>query len=63
MGIWKDSAKSDSVRAQGPAARNSGKSPFPGVTGGDVSGQMNPRRERREDYTPKPQPREKGGSY
>jgi len=58
MGIWKDNAKSDSVKSQGPAAR--AKQPFPGVTSGNVSGQMNPRRERRENYTPKPQPRETG---
>ena len=57
MGDWKDNAKQDGVRGQGPAARNSGKSPFP--TSG-VGSQMNPRRQRREDYTPRPQPREKG---
>ena len=60
--MWKGSAKQDGVSPQGPAARASGKAPFPGVTpgSGDVTGQMNPRRERREDYTPKPQPRETG---
>ncbi len=65
MGVWKDSAKSDSVRNQGPAARNSAKSPFPGVVPGtgDVAGQMNPRRERTQDYRPRPQPRESGVRY
>lgn len=63
MGIWKDSPKADSVKSQGPAARASGKEPFPGVTGGNVAGQMNPRRERRQDYTPTPQKREKGVHY
>lgn len=63
MGDWKDSAKSDGVRSQGPAARDSGKAPFPGVTGGDVSNQENPRRQRRQDYTPKPQKRETGVRY
>ncbi len=63
MGIWKDSAKSNSVRTQGPAARDSGKAPFPGVTSGNVADQMNPRRQRRENYSPKPQPREKAVRY
>ncbi len=59
-GKWKSDAKQDGCTGQGPAARNSGKSPFPGVTSGNVSGQMNPRRERRENYMPDPQPRESG---
>ncbi len=63
MGDWKTDAKQDGVRSQGPAARNSGKAPFPGVTGGDVEGQLNPRRQRREDYDPKPQPREGSVKY
>lgn len=60
MGDWKSSAKQDGVRSQGPQCRQ--KSPAPGVmpgTGG-VGTQMNPRRERREDYDPQPQPRESG---
>lgn len=65
MGTWKDSAKADGVRGQGPAARESGKAPFPGVVADSgVTSQQNPRRERRQDYTPDPQPREtaiKGG--
>lgn len=62
MGTWKDNPKSDSVKSQGPKARDSGKAPFPGVKpgSGGVRSQMNPRRQRREDYTPKPQPRETG---
>lgn len=48
---WKDSAKQDGCRGQGSAAKDSGKSPFPGaVSGGGVSSQMNPRRDRRQDY-------------
>lgn len=65
MGDWKDNPKSDGVRSQGPAARSSGKAPFPGVMpgSGGVTGQENPRRQRRQDYDPKPQPREKGVRY
>ncbi len=38
------------------------KMPTPGVKPGtgDVSSQENPRRQRRQDYTPQPQPRESG---
>ena len=52
---WKTDAKQDGVKAQGPAARDSGKAPFPGVLPGtgDVSSQENPRRERRQDYSVK----------
>lgn len=58
MGTWKTGAKEDGVKSQGPAARASGKAPFPGVTsGGGVSSQMNPRRQRRQEYTPKTQPK------
>ncbi len=41
------------------------KKPFPGVMpgAGDVGGQMNPRRERRQDYSPQPQPRETAVKY
>ena len=65
---WKSSAKEDGVRAQGPTARNSGKAPFPGVMPGtgDVGGQENPRRTRRQDYAggrSEVQPREKGVRY
>lgn len=63
---WKSSAKEDGVRAQGPAARNSGKSPFPGVVSGDVVDQMNPGKRRTRDYTggrSDVQPREKGVRY
>jgi hypothetical protein len=62
MGVWKSDAKQDGCQGEGPAAKESGKAPFPGVTpgSGDVSDQMNPRRDRREDYTPKIQPREVG---
>lgn len=62
MGVWKGDAKQDGCKGEGPAAKQSGKTPFPGVMpgSGGVSSQMNPRRDRREDYTPKPQPRETG---
>ena len=56
MGIWKDNAKSDSVKPEGPAARDSGKAPFPGVVSGNVENQMNPRRQRRENFTALVQP-------
>jgi len=59
MGL-KKSAKTDAMPNYGPSATM--KQPFPGVkpgTGG-VSSQENPRRQRRESYTPKPQPRETG---
>ena len=59
-GGWKTDAKQDGCTGQGPAARNSGKSPFPGVTSGNVADQENPRRQRNQNYTPKPQPRESG---
>ncbi len=59
---WKDGHKQDGVKGEGPAAKESGKAPFPGVMpgSGGVSGQMNPRRDRREDSKPQPQPRETG---
>ena len=66
MGIYKSSAKEDGVKNEGPAARNSGKSPFPGVVSGDVASQENPRRQRRQDYAggrSEVQPREKGVRY
>jgi len=51
MGIWKDNPKQNGSTGEGPAA--SQKTPYPGVTGGSgVSGQMNPRRDRRQDYAP-----------
>ena len=52
MGDWKTDAKQDGCRGEGPAARQSGKAPFPGVTSGNVTEQMNPRRDRTQDYTP-----------
>lgn len=58
--MWKKDAKQDGCTGEGPKAKNSGKSPFPGVTSGNVKNQMNPRRDRREDYEPKKQPRETG---
>ena len=62
MGVWKSDAKQDGCKGEGPAARESGKAPFPGVTpgSGGVSDQMNPRRDRTKDYTPTPQPRDVG---
>lgn len=54
MGVYKDNPKQDGANGPGPSARNSGKSPFPGVVSGNLSDQMNPRRDRREDYTPNP---------
>lgn len=38
------------------------KRPYPGVKPGtgNVGSQMNPRRQRRQDYDPRPQPRETG---
>lgn len=62
MGDWKSDAKQDGVRSQGPAARMSGKAPFP-TTGtarqnakqdgyNEGGSQENPRRQRRQDYTP-----------
>ncbi len=60
MGDWKTDPKQDGCKGQGPAARASGKAPFPGVTSGSLADQMNPRRERRENYTPQQQPRESG---
>lgn len=70
--MWKKDAKQDGCHGEGPAARASGKAPFP--TDGTVrrdakapysggGSQMNARRDRRQDYTPKPQPREGGVSY
>lgn len=60
MGTWKDSAKQDGVRNEGPAGVQ--KRPMAGVMpgSGGVSSQENPRRQRRQDYTPSPQPRERG---
>lgn len=65
MGVWKDNAKEDGCKGEGPRARESGKAPFPGVTpgSGGVSGQMNPERKRTKDYTPSPQPREAAVKY
>ncbi len=63
---WKTSAKQDGVRTQGPAARNSGKSPFPGVVSGDVADQEKPKRMRTKDYAggrSEVQPRPKGVRY
>jgi len=58
----KRSAKTDGMEGYGPSARASGKECFPGCKPGEggVADQMNPRRQRREDYDPKPQPREAG---
>lgn len=63
MGDWKDNAKSDSVKSQGPACTQ--KMPAPGVLPGtgDVGTQENPRRERRQDYSPDIQKRESGVRY
>lgn len=62
MGTWKDSPKANSVRSEGPAGKASGKAPFPGVLPGSagVSSQMNPRRDRTQDYSPTPQKRAVG---
>lgn len=61
----KRSAKTDGMEGYGPSAVDSGKAPFPGVIPGtaSVSDQENPRRQRRENYEPKPQPRESGVKY
>ena len=61
MGLYKKSAKQDGVKGDGP--RCSQKSMAPGCVSGNVSSQENPRRMRRQDYTPKPQPRESGIRY
>ena len=63
---WKTSAKQNGVRGEGPAARASGKAPFPGVVSGDVAGQETPSRQRTKDYSggrSDVQPREKGVRY
>ena len=65
-GNWKTSAKEDGVRAQGPAARDSGKAMFPGVVSGNVANQETPSRGRTKDYPggrSQVQPREKGVRY
>jgi hypothetical protein len=61
----KRSAKTDGMEGYGPSAQNSGKSPFPGVLpgSGGVADQENPRRQRRQEYDPKVQPRESGMKY
>ncbi len=63
---WKTSAKEDGVRAQGPTARNSGKSMFPGVVKGNVANQEPISRVRTKDYPggrTDVQPRPKGVRY
>lgn len=66
---WKTNAKQDGCKGEGPAARMSGKAPFPttGTVARDAKGshsgggdQMNPRRDRRQGYVPSPQAREQG---
>lgn len=63
MGIWKDSPKQDGCICEGPGAVASGKAPFPteGTVRRDAKaphpgtgGQLNPRRQRRQDYDPGP---------
>lgn len=56
----KKSAKTDGMPGDGPAGVQ--KRPMAGVMpgSGGVSSQENPRRQRRQDYTPKNQPRETG---
>ena len=63
MGTWKTNAKQDGVKTQGAAERQ--KTPANGVMPGtgDVTSQENPRRERRQDYEPRIQPRETGVRY
>ena len=60
MGTFKTDAKQDGATLNGPSCTQ--KQPAPGVLpgSGDVSSQMNPRRDRRQDYTPSPQKRESG---
>lgn len=49
----------------GGRSANAAKMPTPGVMpgSGDVMSQENPRRQRRQDYEPKLQPREQGVRY
>ena len=63
MGDWKNNAKEDGIRSQGPVCMQ--KAPAPGVLpgSGDVGTQMNPRRDRTQDYRPESQPRQKGVRY
>lgn len=63
MGIFKTNAKEDGVKSDGQGCTQ--KQPCPGVmpSSGAVANQMTPRMERRQDYTPTPQPREQGVRY